>query len=196
MDKMPSEGRMNASTLQNIQLLLDEWGFRTELAPIAVSVPAQQLTVVLDEIDGLPMTIFFLGDLLKATLKDSEITTALDEEETDFLQLFIRFPFEPQENSYADLARLILMINWSTPVGSFGLNEVQKQVYYRKVFESQEGETDPGLVADAVSGMQYYAELRLDLLRTVATGAKTLGQVLSELEAEGRREETFPGYDL
>lgn len=187
---------MDGMALQKIKGILEEWDFQVEMAPIAESVPVQQLTVTLEEANGLRMVIFFLGDLLKATMEGGELVSALTEEETDFLQLFIRFPFELQESAYPDLARLLLMINWSTPVGAFGLNEVQKNLHYRQVFECLEGAPDPDLIADAVSGMQYYAALRFDLLKIVATGEKTLAQVLAELEAEGRRKEAFPGYDL
>ncbi len=187
---------MNETTLQKIKLVLEELDFQVEMAPIAESLPVQQLTVALEEANGLQMVIFFLSDLLKATMEDGELVSALAEGETDFLQLFIRFPFELQESAYADLARLILMINWSTPVGAFGLNEVQHNLHYRQVFECLEDVPDPGLVADAVSGMQYYAALRFDLLKAVAVGEETLAQVLAELESEGRRKEAFPGYDL
>ena len=187
---------MDKMVLQNIKSVLEEWDFQVELTPIAESLPVHQLTVTLEETNGLQVVIFFLSDLLKTTLENDEITASLAEEETDFLQLFIRFPFELQESAYPDLARLILMINWSTPVGAFGLNEVQQNLYYRQVFECLGAPPDSELVADAVSGMQYYAALRFDLLKAIATGERTLAQVLAELESEGRRKEAFPGYDL
>ncbi len=186
---------MHGTTLQDLKLVLEEWDFQAELAPITESLPVEQLTVSLEE-SGLRMVIFFLNDLLKATMRDSELASELDKEQTDFLQLFIRFPFDLQESAYPDLARLLLMINWSTPVGAFGLNEAQKNLYYRQVFECLDNVLDTNLVADAVSGMQYYAALRFDLLKAVATGEKTLAQILVELESEGSRKEAFPGYDL
>lgn len=187
---------MEGMALQKIKAVLEEWGFQVELAPIAESLPVQQLTVRLEEVNELRVVIFFLSDLLKATTEDAELVAALAEERTDFLQLFIRFPFELQESAYADLARLLLMLNWSTPVGAFGLNEAQQNLYYRQVFECLDGAPEPALVAEAVGGMQYYAALRFDLLKVVASGEQTLAQVLAQLEAEGRRKETFPGYDL
>ena len=139
---------MNETALLNIKSVLEEWDFQVELTPVVESLPVQQLTIALEETNGLQMVIFFLNDLLKVTTEDGELAAELDETQTDFLQLFIRFPFELLESAYPDLARLILMINWSTPVGAFGLNEVQQNLYYRQVFEclgdSPDSETGGG----------------------------------------------------
>lgn len=183
------------NALQNIKLSLEEMGLQVELTSIAGGLPVKQLTVTLEELGGLKLVIFFLSDLLKAARGYEEQASALADGETDFLQLFIRFPFELQESAYPDLARLILMINWSTPVGSFGLNEAQKNLYYRQVFECLGDPPHPGLVAETAGAMQFYAAQRFDLLKAVATGEQTLARALAELESEGRREETFPGYD-
>lgn len=186
---------MKEAALQNIKLVLEEMGYPVELAPMSESLPVQQLSVALDVPEGLQLILFFLGDLVKQ-VGENESGAALAEEQTDFLQLFIRFPFELQESAFADLSRLILRINWSTPVGAFGLNEAQKNLHYRQVFECLGDSLDMDLVADAVSAMEFYAGLRFEILKTVASGEKSLAQVLTELEDAGLQKEIFPGYDL
>jgi hypothetical protein len=114
----------------------------------------------------------------------------------DFLQLFLQLPFSIAPDTIPDLSRLLLMINWSTPVGAFGLNESQNILYYRHVFQYIDQPVDSDVFVEAVDTMAHYIEQYTSLVHTVATGSQSLSEILEKLEAEGRKAEVFPGYDL
>jgi hypothetical protein len=158
-----------------------------------------QILVVLDKGSALNLTIFFLSDLLDLATTDqevSQITQEFKDTKVDFLQVYIRFPFDIKDESIPDLARLILMANWSTPVGAFGMNESQKVVYYRHVFEVMGGEPSVDMVLETVNAMAYFAQSRFDSLQLIASGEKTLSSYLEELDEGNRMIEEFPGYDI
>ncbi len=178
---------------------LEELDYPSYLVPMNEEETIFQLVVDLNEELALRMTIFFLGDLLKlasAQKEISDIANELEESKADFLQLFIRFPFELKSEAAAEIARLVLMFNWSTPIGAFGLNETQKFVYYRHVFQYMQDEPTDDLIIEAVSGMDFYAKQRIESLQLIGTGEKTLSDYLQELENTNRKTEEFPGYDL
>ena len=125
-----------------------------------------------------------------------KLVMQMEESNSDLLQLFIRFPLEYKESSLSDLARFMHMINWSTSIGAFGINESQKLIYYRYVIECLAEGPDPELVADAVSGMEFYARQRFNLLETISSGEKSLNQVVEELKINNQFETEFPGYDF
>ncbi len=178
---------------------LEELEYPSYLVPMNEEESIHQLVVDIDEELALRMTIFFLGDLLKlvAGQKEiSDISTELEESKADFLQLFVRFPFELQKETTPDTARLALMFNWSTPVGAFGLNEAQNFVFYRHVFQTTQDEPTDELIIEAVAGMDFYAKQRFEGLRAISTGEKSLNEYIQEIEKSNRKSEEFPGYDL
>lgn len=185
--------------LKELQEDLLNQGYNTYDVQIDDDNTSHQLVVVIDEDKNLNLTVFFLSDLLNLSSSQSdisEIKQEFQESKVDFLQLNIRFPFDFLEKTTPDLARLILMANWSTPIGAFGLNESQKIIYYRHVFESMGNEPSVDLVLEAVNAMAYYAQLRFDSLNLIASGDKSLSTYLSELDEQNKKTEEFPGYDL
>jgi len=124
--------------LKNLNGGLLQQGYEVYEVPFNEANAKHQIVVVLDKESDLALTIFFLSDLLELANSDQEtslVTQEFNKSNVDFLQLYIRFPFDFKDESMPDLARLILMANWSTPVGAFGMNESQKVIYYRHVFE-------------------------------------------------------------
>ncbi len=190
---------MRDQLLEKLAEALREGGYQPEMATLTEGMEVHGLLVPLNDEPDLRLVIYFIGDLMRAAEKSAGRAESTDDvlgENADFLQLFVHLPFEVEEKTYADLARLILMLNWSTAVGTFGLHETQKMVYYRHVFEYLGEDIDPAVFVDTVGGMAHYAAQNFDLLKVVATGESSLAQVLDKLEAEQRREEVFPGYDL
>lgn len=185
--------------LKDLQENLLNQGYSTYDVQINEENTSNQLVVVIDEHKNLNITVFFLSDLLNLSSSQSdfsEIKQEFKESKVDFLQLNIQFPFEFQENSLPDLARLILMANWSTPIGAFGLNESQKIIYYRHVFESMGNEPSVDLVIEAINAMAYYAQLRFSSLDLIASGKMSLYTYIKDLERLNTKAEEFPGYDL
>lgn len=182
-----------------LETKIRDHGFSTYLVPMDENKVSHQIIVSLDDENELTLSIFYLGDLLKLGSNEEELTNLsqeFQETKVDFLQLFVRFPIKISEDSVSDLARLILMINWSTPIGAFGLNESQKIIFYRHVFESMGGEPGEDVVVEAINAMAYYARVRYESLALIASGRKTLAGFLIELEEQGLKSEEFPGYDL
>lgn len=190
---------MAVTPLYELENELKERDYQAEVLPLSEEHDVYQLVVHFEGEHELRLIIFYLSDLVKlakAAGVSADGEAPVDEENIDFMQLFMRYPLEFDEEVLPDLARLVLMANWSTPIGGFGLNESQKMLFYRHVFECTEDEPSSSMVADAINGMNFYANLRFEIFETVASGDKSLSDVLKEIEQEGRREEQFPGYDL
>jgi len=190
---------MHKEFFDQITSALKEMGYPALDSPLVEAQDVFQLTVSLPQAPPLQIVGFFLNDLLRLASADTDLPVMEEsgmESSTDFLQLFIRFPFDFSEQTTSDLARLLLMINWTTPVGAFGINEPQKIIYYRQVFEWQNNQEQPGLVLDAVSAMEFYASLRFERIRAMASGEQTMAGLLLELDRNNTRNEEFPGYDL
>lgn len=185
--------------LNQLEKNLKDQGYETYLVPLDEKEVSHQIVVNIDEEINLKLTIFIIGDLINLSSNNGEldeISRELSESKVDFLQLFIRFPFGFLKETIPDLARLILMANWSTPIGAFGLNESQNILFYRHVFERIGNEPGVNLVVEAVNAMAFYAKLRFESLEMIASGEKTLAGYLQELDKENIRSEEFPGYDL
>ncbi len=190
---------MNNKYLEDIQKSLQSLGFDTHLLQVNENVMKYQLGIIVDQELDLQLSVFFLGDMLEVISSeenDSEISKEFSEQKVDFLQLYIKYPIDFKSSTISDLARLILMANWSTPIGAFGLNESQKTIYYRHVFECMENEPGENLVIEAINAMAYYAGLRYESLSLIASGEMSLDEYLNKLEQEDLRAEEFPGYDL
>jgi hypothetical protein len=187
------------SILEQLKIDLLQQGYTAKLVSLDENNTSHQIVVDLDDEYELKLTIFFLGDLLNAASSlegVDEISKELSENQVDFLQLFIRYPFDFKPTTVPDLARIILMANWSTPIGGFGLNESQGILYYRHVFECMGDEPGENMILEAVNAMAYYAKLRLESLQLIASGVLSLADYLHELDQDQRRSEEFPGYDL
>jgi hypothetical protein len=185
--------------LKELEISLKDQGYKTHLVPLDEKEVSHQIVVNIDEETNLKLTIFIIGDLINLSSNQeelNEISKELSESKVDFLQLFIRFPFGFLKETIPDLARLVLMANWSTPIGAFGLNESQKILFYRHVFERIGNEPGVNLIVEAVNAMAFYAKLRFESLELIASGEKTLADYLLELDTENLRSEEFPGYDL
>ena len=185
--------------LKEINEGLLQLGYEVFEVPLNEDNTKQQIVVVLDKGSDLALTIFYLSDLLDFASMDqevSQITKEFNKSNVDFLQLYIRFPFDFKDESIPDLARLILMANWSTPVGAFGMNESQKVIYYRYVFEVMGNEPGVDMVLETVNAMAYFAQYRIDSLKSIASGEMSLYTYIKDLERLNAKSEEFPGYDL
>ncbi|MDO9086878.1 MAG: hypothetical protein Q7U53_11800 [Anaerolineaceae bacterium] len=185
--------------LKLLENKLNDQGYQSYLVPLDEKMLQHQIVIDLDSEINLKLTIFIIGDLISLSSDHAElnqISKELSDANVDFLQLFIRFPFGFLKETIPDLARLILMANWSTPIGAFGLNEAQNIIFYRHVFERLGEEPGVNLIVEAVNAMAFYAKLRFESLEIIASGEKTLAGYLRDLDEENLRSEEFPGYDL
>ncbi len=76
------------------------------------------------------------------------------------------------------------MINWSLPIGGFGLNETTAAIFCRHVLFCPSDAVDSQIVVEAGNNIAYLVDTYSDLLETVASGHKTLAQAIDELVAE------------
>ena len=184
---------------------VNQQGYPVTLGNLSDDLPVAALLVSLSneaQQAGIQLVAYFLGDLERtlAALQQAQTAGGAPEQpatgtEDDYLQLFIRFPFEVAPQALPDLARLIHMINWSTPVGVFGMQEQQGMVYYRHIFRALQSTPSTADFVEAVDQMAYYSQLRFALLQSIASGKQSLDSLLIALDAAQQRTEVFPGYD-
>ena len=190
---------MHSQLFDEIATTLRDMRYPALSSQLAEGNDIYQLTVSLRQVPPLQIVGFFLSDLLRLGAgEDANLETddGDNEAKIDFLQLFIRFPFEFADEAAPDLARLMMMINWTTPVGNFGINEPQKIIYYRQVLEWQDEITDPQIVITTISGMEYYAAYRYKRIQAFASGEMNMADFMHDLQASNTLHEEFPGYDL
>ena len=187
---------MPEKELEAIKNALVEWDFNVDLFEISPELPLKQISVFLSDDPQLQVIIYHLSDLLALDPGTQEAAKQMQDKKTDLLQLFIRLPIEVKEETASDISRLLHMINWSTPIGAFGVNESQKLLYYRHVIECMSDGPQPELVVDVVNGMDLYVKQRFEILQIVSSGEKSLLSVLEELKTAGQFEVEFPGYSL
>ncbi len=185
--------------LKDIKEGLLQQGYESYEVPLNEDNTKEQLVVVLEKDSDLALTIFYLSDLLELANTDPDaslISQEFNDSKVDFLQFYIRFPFDFKKEAISDLARLILMANWSTPIGAFGMNESQKVIYYRHVLEVMGDEPSIDLVMETVNAMAYYSQLRINSLNLIASGVMSLYTYIKDLVRLNTKAEEFPGYDL
>lgn len=99
-----------------------------------------------------------------------------------FLNFFITLPFTVFDPAFADLSRLILMLNKIIPVPGFGMSEMDKVVYYQYTYPSIDGKLDPNLLLSMIAFIIHYINTHVETFEEVATRVKSLKTVLEESE--------------
>ena len=190
---------MHTQILDRLATELQANGYPAATAPIMEGSPVSQITVSLPQAQPLVLVGLFPGDLFQLSQADSAEAAEMEEVAEafpDLLQLFIQFPVEFSAQTLPDLARLLMMFNWITPVGAFGIHERKKIVYYRQVLLCPSEGFEPGQVLETVNGMEYYASLRSERIRQIAVGEVALADWMQTLDETQTWDEELPGYDL
>lgn len=177
---------MSAQALYELAAALHSADFEARVMPLGEKLPEGHLLVYLGQDDrgrDFYMQLLFLQDLQRAVEGDDSRPPE-QEPELDYLQFYTALPLEVQQDAFPDLARLILRLNWGIPLGGFGLNEDERSIYLREVMLCRDGKADPGMVVETVEDMLDSLQEYVVVLEEVASGSKTIEQVLSELEPE------------
>lgn len=111
--------------LKHLEKVLQKENFETRWVPSSHAAPMDQLVVALPSDKNNRVASLWL--------------TPLPELEEDFgegislLQFFAELPFQYRAETQSELGRLILELNNSLPVGSFGLRQPEGVIFYRYV---------------------------------------------------------------
>jgi len=103
----------------------------------------------------------------------------LEEEPLHFMQFFLLFPFQIKEEALFETARLILSVNASFDLASFGMIEGSRLLYYRNVhaFEKTCSQT---VLKALVGSLTLLLETFMPSFEAVSQGTKTIEQLQSE----------------
>jgi len=144
-------------------------GFLTRLVPAGDEVPAEQLFVLLGDLEDFTLTI--------------ELMLLPEVSEPTVLQIFVALPFEVSEQAVPDLARFLLVLNNVLALTGFGMDEPNGWVYYRHMVACPDNQPlDAELLLNAVWMVDYQLDRFAPLIRDVAAGNAGLAQGLASLE--------------
>ncbi len=168
------DSAMNTLDLIAVKNLLSEVGIDSHLIEQSEAMPLTTLIVAIDQdSQNRERTINFsfipLPDDIFPNVK--------------LLQLYFELPFIFEQNVQSNLETLLLSINLTLPLGNFGIRE-KKSIYFRyshalPKYEviSQRKES----LIDITKLTIYALDSQTELIEQVATGQKTLDQVMAEI---------------
>jgi hypothetical protein len=187
---------MTHEILEKFAQSIRDGGYACVLMPLSDGRTEQGLVVELQEGQNWQVIAYYLSDLVQVSTEMSQGRTFEGlGNQRDFFQLFLRFPFQVENQAFADLARLLMRLNWAVPVGTFGIQEKHRLVYYRQVIGQLAEPIDAQLVTQTLHHMRHFAGLYVGYIQRVATGEVSLDGLLQELEAAGTKNKVFPDYD-
>lgn len=168
--------------VKEIQKTLEEYDFQVKVQERTEEVPIDQLFIYLGEDEqNRPLVLhlrIFKQHFQHEPTDNPE--TEVSFHELHFLNFFIALPFSVKEESFGELARLVLMINKVCAIPAFGLSEVDKMVYYQCTHLCEEEEMNPDLLLTMIALIMQQIETQLQTFEEVSTGKKTLKSVIEE----------------
>ncbi len=124
---------MGKGRLAYLETALSKQGFAVQLISSDENVPYAHLNVNLGKDDkGRERTLVIRADsfpLPKEVKNSEQAEETLDEQV--FLHLFAAFPFQLKEEAVGELSRLLMYFNKPLEIPGFGIDEVNKLVFYR-----------------------------------------------------------------
>lgn len=163
--------------LSDLAVTLNTEGFFTEEIPATAEVPVDQLLVQLDPHQlnwDLHLELAFIGDLDKRTPKEKS------SEKTDYLQFFVPLPVQCPAEKAGEMARLVALTNNALPMVGFGYAENQGWIFFRHLMVSVDSEVNHQAVLETIIMMEYLLETFGKCFSDLATGEKTLAQIVSD----------------
>lgn len=167
--------KLISASIEAIQELLSSQGYEAAIQPATDINPSEQLLVAMgkdQEGHDLIIRLFWTQGY-----QDEE---EMNENEPQFLQFFLLFPFLVAEPSLKDVTTLILNLNASFDLANFGLYEDQRLLYYRYVHVHSGQDLDADSILAIMISIQFMLEMLIPSITEVALGKKTLKQVEAE----------------
>ncbi len=151
------------ASLKSLETFLTGKGHPTQVVPETEISPEQLILLLMKDPSG----------------EDIALQLSLTEEgPLKFLQFFLLIPLQIAEGALPEVARLILNINASFDLASFGVMEVSGVLYYRYVhiFESL---SEEALMA-VIASVEMLLDTLLPVIIPAAKGEKTVEQLQKE----------------
>jgi hypothetical protein len=103
-----------------------------------------------------------------------------EEKETNFLQIFLSFPYTFELSAIPDLSRLLLLLNKTLLFPAFGLSENEGIIYYRHTLYCENGMIPKTLTRTIIGVLSLYVDSLSPMIETVASGKQGLQEVLED----------------
>lgn len=161
--------------LDTIQSIFEKLGYLSTLEPAVSSIEGPQLIVNLPEDSKNRARVLSLKHLLT-------ISSDSNQEKKPVRVVFHSlFPFTIDEGAINDVAHLLLFLNPFLDLGAFELNEIEKEISLRYVWIFGDDNIDEASAVSIVGSFLLSLTLYSDLIESVATGQKSLNEVLSAI---------------
>lgn len=125
------------------------------------------------------LQVVYVNDLAKSTGVTAE------ENEILLLQFFVSFPFKAEQTFLGDISSLILTINRILPLGAFGLSQKEGTIYFQYILASETKQISKLVSVEVTNIIGMFVKEFAPKLASVATGEKTVDEVLKEMESTG-----------
>ncbi|MBA3238358.1 MAG: YbjN domain-containing protein [Parachlamydiaceae bacterium] len=103
-----------------------------------------------------------------------------EEKETNFLQIFLSFPYTFETKAIPDLSRLLLLLNKTLLFPAFGLSENEGIIYYRHTLYCENGVIPKALTRTIIGVLSLYIDSLSYMIEAVASGRQGVQEVLED----------------
>lgn len=103
----------------------------------------------------------------------------------DLLQLLAFLPCNTKDETLADTARLLHLLNKEIDTPGFGMDENAQVVFYRCMIPAKNKEIDPNLLDAYFNATQVVCQSFAPVVAAVAFGAVTFAEVLKKSKEHG-----------
>lgn len=170
--------------LANIKKILDADNFPCAMMAGDELAPRPRLAVDLGQDDDGRDLHLVVDLLLEAEGREPNDRTQRPDD-LNMLHFVAVLPFAVAEAHYADVARFVMLINATTEFPGFVFNEMGGLVCFRHMMISVSEAVDQQVVRKAIGLIAFCIEVFSKPLEQVATGARTIEQLLEEGIGEG-----------
>ena len=98
--------------------------------------------------------------------------------EGNLLQTIAYLPYELNEKAASDVARLLHLLNREVDIPGFGMDELQKLMFFRCVIITTDGKLDPKLLDIYLATTRIACETFMEAIATMAGGKTSVDAVL------------------
>ncbi len=181
-----TETKVRQSPLHTLSEILSLLGFAVQFLPADTQNKLDQLFIGLDQDaqegrHSYILQLFFMEDILKAMQPDLEV----EEAPRSSLQMVLKLPVAFQslkENQELEGLRLIILLNKLLPVGNFGLEGENNEVYFRYVLMGDSQNFNGRLIIEVIEQIRFFIQRMAPLFEACVQSEKTALQVLDESE--------------
>lgn len=173
--------------LEKLNEILETLNYTSHLFPRTQEEPFDRVAVALDEspeekeVLDYPLQIFFMEDALQATVPEQDMGQA----EYASLQFVLEFPHQCKNLSSERLREalsFILVSNKIIPIGSFGLQNDERQVYYRYTLLATDQNLKGHLIIEAIEIIKMFISMLAPIWTELITTDKPMDEIMASSE--------------